>query len=295
MGRDVKGKMRVLLAVLLTGEALCAADAFSHFRPAGGDVRYVAHAGEEGLAPKHTLAAYRFAVEHRCDYLKLDVRETADGVIVLQHDGDLKAVYGTNVVIAASTLEELRRFRASKGQARDQRICTLPEALALAKGMHGVWIDFKFFTPAFAEKVFAEIAAAGIGEDRVIVGTWSKPALAHVRTHHPHALRVAHTNIREKDGRWTTNSGDRKAYETPEALADGILARCRKDGIQGLNLPTGSTGSCAATPDWMLRKFKDAGLFVSVWFVYDPATGRRYRPTAADAFVMRDVSATGKE
>ena len=82
------------------------------------DVQYVAHQGEEKLAPNHTKEAYQFAADHKLDYLKLDIRETKDGVIVLQHDDSLKAVYGTNLVELSSSpprLSQCHHLHARRG------------------------------------------------------------------------------------------------------------------------------------------------------------------------------------
>lgn len=265
-----------------------------HFRMAGEDVKYVAHQGEEMLAVNHSIAAYKIAAEHKCDYLKLDVRDTRDNVIVTQHDATLDHVYRVKgVEIAKTDYAELLKYKRSSGEFPDQHVCTLDEALEVAKTMPGVWIDFKHFKRSFADRVFARVAAVGIPDERVIVGTWSKPALRYVREKHPAAMAVAHTYIRAKDGRFITNSGDMQSYDSLEALADGIIARCRADGIQGVNVPSG--GDRHTTPPWMVKKFKDAGLFVSIWFVKTPRVGRFYRATAADAFVTMCAEWTGRD
>ena len=49
----------------------------------------IAHAGEGGLAPPNTVAALRAGVDAGADVLDLDLRMTADGVVVARHDRDL--------------------------------------------------------------------------------------------------------------------------------------------------------------------------------------------------------------
>ena len=268
-----------------------------HMRKPGEDVKYVAHQGEEMLAVNHSIAAYKIAAEHKCDYLKLDIRNTKDRVIITQHDATLDSVYKVkDVVIRKTDYADLLKYRRSKGEFPDQHVCTLDEALEIAKGMTGVWIDFKDFGSKLADRVFERIAAAGIPDEKVIVGTWSTPALKYVRECHPRAMAVAHTFIRGKEGAWATNSGDRpkgETYATLEELADGLIARCRADDIQGLNLPSGMAS--IATPPWMIKKLKDAGLFVSIWFVKDPRVGKFYRDAGADAFVMMCAEWTGRD
>jgi len=45
-----------------------------------------AHRGDRSRAPDNTLEAYRLAVEAGADGIELDVRRTADGVLIMSHD-----------------------------------------------------------------------------------------------------------------------------------------------------------------------------------------------------------------
>ena len=256
-------------------------------------LEYVGHQGEEALAPNHSLAAYRLAAQHGLDYLKLDVRETKDGHVVLQHDDTLKAVMGWNVKIKNVTLEEIR----AKGRCRprggytNETISTLPEALEIAKGMRGgVWIDFKHFTPAFAEKVFAQLDAAGFGPDRVKVATFSKPALRWVQQNRPAVRRVAHTFIRRMaDGTFDTNACEKGRVNcaTVEALGDALEAHAREFGLHGFNLSHifRKGKMLYQTPPAIIARLRRAGYWLSIWFAYDPATAEYYRTAGASAFV----------
>ena len=255
----------------------------------GNDVRYVAHQGEEHLARNHTMAAYRFAVEHACDFIKLDVRETKDGEVVIQHDANLRAIYGTNLVIATSTLAELR---AVCPDDPSDRIVTLQEALVEARKLPGVWLDFKHFKPDFAEKVFRILSAVGVPDDRVVVGTWSKAALKYVRTSHPQAKRVAHTYIRRKEDGYHTNAASEKtAFATLDDVFAAIVRHREELDLFGFNMPCGYTEY--TTPDWMVKRMKDAGMWVSIWFVNEPLSGDYYRKAGADAFVTACKADTG--
>ena len=60
-------------------------------RPA---VQVTAHRGHSRAAPENTLSAIKKAIESGADYAEVDVQQTADGVVVLLHDGDLKRVAG---------------------------------------------------------------------------------------------------------------------------------------------------------------------------------------------------------
>jgi len=111
------------------------------------DVKYVTHQGEEALAPNHSIPAYRFAVEHKLDYMKLDVRETKDGVAVIPHDATIKAMTGADLAIQDMPYAELKKYvYRPRGGFTNETIVTLAEALAIAKALPGIWIDVKYFS-----------------------------------------------------------------------------------------------------------------------------------------------------
>jgi len=258
---------------------------------ASGDrVTYIAHQGEEALAPSHSKAAYRLAVEHGLDYMKLDVRETKDGHVVLQHDADLWATMRWREKIANLTLAEIR----AKGRCHtrtpytNETITTLPEALEISKGMRkGVWIDFKRFTPDFARKVFAQLDAAGYADDRIMVATFSKPALAWVKANRPNVRRVAHTSITQDAAGFHVNDGKGRTYANEKEVADALDAHGRELGLYGFNLPAPTFRGRKGydTSPALIADLKRRGYWTSIWFVYNPEAGAFYRKAGADAFV----------
>ena len=56
----------------------------------------IAHRGGSLCAPENTMLAFRRAVyDYHCDMLELDVFESADGIPVVSHDGDLGRICGS--------------------------------------------------------------------------------------------------------------------------------------------------------------------------------------------------------
>ena len=51
----------------------------------------IGHRGAAGLAPQNTLRAFRLAIELGVDAVELDVRQSADGELVVIHDEDVAA------------------------------------------------------------------------------------------------------------------------------------------------------------------------------------------------------------
>ena len=264
-------------------------------------IAYIAHQGEEALAPNHSKPAYRLAVEHKLDYLKLDLRETKDGHVVLQHDSTLKAMMKWDVKISDYTLAEIRergRYRP-RGGYTNETIVTLPEALEIAKGMkRGVWFDFKHYTPAFAEKVFRIADEAGYTSDRIIVATFTKEALRWVQKNRPAVRRVAHTFIRKVKGGFQMNAGEEhKVYPSVDAVAEGLERHARDYGLYGFNVPHifRNRRQLYHAPASLVKRLHDAGYWISIWFAYDAGTGEYYREAGADAFVTNCKARTFPE
>lgn len=77
--------------------------------------KVIAHRGFSAKYPENTLIAFEKAIEAGCDGIELDVRLTADGDIVIAHDGDINRM--TNGVgegvIESKTLAELKKYSFS--------------------------------------------------------------------------------------------------------------------------------------------------------------------------------------
>lgn len=74
-------------------------------------LRLVAHRGAHGKHWAHfenTDAAFALAKQLGCWGIELDVHATADGVLVVNHDPDLKRLWGLPLVIGKCTFAELR-------------------------------------------------------------------------------------------------------------------------------------------------------------------------------------------
>lgn len=72
-----------------------------------------AHQGGAKEGPPNTLWAMRRAREAGAHGLEVDVHRTADGVLVVAHDDELRRMTGAPGRIATSTLEELRGLDAA--------------------------------------------------------------------------------------------------------------------------------------------------------------------------------------
>jgi glycerophosphoryl diester phosphodiesterase len=87
------------------------------------------------LARENTLPSFELAMEAGAEGLELDVHTTADGVVVVHHDPDLRA----GPRIDSLTLAELRQHEAAPGIP----IPTLEELCALVQGRVTLFVELK--------------------------------------------------------------------------------------------------------------------------------------------------------
>ncbi len=73
----------------------------------------IAHRGGAGLWPENTIYAFERARELGVDVLEMDVRVTADGVLVVMHDGTLERTTDGSGPINKLTLAQLKKLDAA--------------------------------------------------------------------------------------------------------------------------------------------------------------------------------------
>ncbi len=233
----------------------------------------IAHRGQGDLTmPEHSLAAYRDAVAHKMDIVKLDLQRTKDGVLVMCHDDTLERLMGWNVLFKDVTYAEILekgRYLDKKRKPTNEKIVRFDEALEIVKGLPEFWIDFKnpkAFDADFAEAALAALQKAGISQERVMLATFTVQALAYFKEKHPNIRRVGHI--------------------APGLCGEGLYDFCGKYGLWGVNMP----GFQYQTTHEAIRQLKERGLWVAVWIVNKREIADFYRHSGADAFVTDYVS-----
>lgn len=95
----------------------------------------VAHRGYHALHPENSLAAIRATAELGCDYAELDVRHTADDVLILMHDGTVDRTTDATGDVESFTWDEIRSLTLQGGVVSDAESTDVPEfSAALALG-----------------------------------------------------------------------------------------------------------------------------------------------------------------
>ena len=123
----------------------------------GRGLRIGGHRGAPDVAPENTLAGFEAARAIGVDYLEMDVRRSADGVLVLMHDPTVDRTTNGHGAVTDLTLAELQRLDAGRrfdDRFAGQRVPTFEEFMAWieARAPFGAVIEAK------AVGVGAEIA-----------------------------------------------------------------------------------------------------------------------------------------
>jgi glycerophosphoryl diester phosphodiesterase len=249
----------------------------------------VAHRGAGDLEmPEASLAAYSNAVVTACDIVKLDLLETKDGIAVMGHDEDLCRAMGCNVRVSDVTYDEIlaHGFLAPVGGYAQEKIVRLDEALNVTREIPQFWVDFKRFSPKFAENVLQTFKKAGIDESRLMVATFSEEALSYMREHHPTIRRVGHIGIWKDEKRGFWHSNIRAPSRTREEQIKAVLDWRDRFDLFGVNMRVLYSITTPADVAFLRRH----GLWVSLWFVQSAETAEEYRRAGADAFVTDHVT-----
>lgn len=119
--------------------------------------------------PENSLEAFENALNFAPALIEMDVRQTADGVLVLMHDETLDRTTTGTGAIAEATFREVRQLRlvSDTGTITSYRVPTLAEALAWAEGRAVLMLDVKRGVPLAA--VTEEVRAMGGADQSAII------------------------------------------------------------------------------------------------------------------------------
>lgn len=198
----------------------------------------IGHRGARAHAPDNTIAGFRKAVELGADMVEIDVQRTADGEIVVVHDGSLSDAAGWHWPIGKSTLAQLKAIDLGGGE----RIPTLSQALLHCRDAGlGVYIEIK---DGGAVRGVVDFLVEHELEKHFWVGSFRPDWLAEAKALAPQVVTSILFGSAELD---------------PVKLAQSIGADYVHPCWGGR-----PNSSQLVTPQWMAR-VREAGLGVVIW------------------------------
>ncbi len=159
-----------------------------------------AHRGGGGLYPENTLGAFEYSAKMGADVLELDVHSTADGALVVMHDGSVDRTTDGKGKISEMTLAEAKKLDAGYLFTKDNgatfpfrgqktTIPTLQEVFDALPTMT-FNIEPKQTTPSITKPLCEMIRARKMTE-KVIVGSFRQTALDEFRATCPEVATSA--------------------------------------------------------------------------------------------------------
>ena len=141
----------------------------------------IGHRGAAGHAPENTIAAIQTGIRLGADFVEIDVRRTADGVLVALHDASVRRTTDGRGQINALSLRQVSTFNAGNGE----RIPTVEDVLkSVAASQAGLMLELK--VPSLAHQTVQIVQAAHF-TNRVIYASFLHRELTVVRAVEPKA------------------------------------------------------------------------------------------------------------
>jgi glycerophosphoryl diester phosphodiesterase len=152
---------RIITAMLVAASPAFAQPHFKFFEPVvpARTVQVMAHRGLAMLAPENSLPAVLECAKDFIEWAEVDVRRTKDGHHIVIHDDTVDGTTNGHGRVAELTLAELKQLDAGKWFAprfAGQRLQSLPEVLAAAKGKVNLYLDCKQVDPELLVKQIRE-------------------------------------------------------------------------------------------------------------------------------------------
>ncbi|WP_225046700.1 glycerophosphodiester phosphodiesterase [Lacticaseibacillus kribbianus] len=150
----------------------------------------VGHRGDPSAAPEETLEADDAAFAAGADLVELDVQESEDGVLVVQHDATIQRMTGAPLAIATTPFATLHAYHTKNGEP----VHSLDEVLSHYQHRAGrLLIETKIEKgvphPHLEQKIAAALARHHM-TDRVMFHSFSKPSLKRLQKVLPRVPRL---------------------------------------------------------------------------------------------------------
>jgi glycerophosphoryl diester phosphodiesterase len=224
----------------------------------------IAHRGASRVAPGNSLAAFEAAIDAGCDAVELDVRQTADGVLVVHH-----AAARRGTPVARLTYQDL----VNRSRHVPPR---LDEALALCAGRIGLDVEIK---DEGIEAAVLSLLAQRFPLNRLLISSFHDTVIAAVKRLDAEVrcgLLVAPTRLQRRGGR-------------REAIAVDLAVSSGADVLLPHQLLTRRVRATRRSGVGLLEAAAAGGLPVITWTVNGPRRMARYLSDQRVAGIITDL------
>jgi len=234
--------------------------------PADNDTMIIAHRGAAGKTPENTNISMRHAINDGTDWIEIDVQETIDGKVVVIHDSDFMKLARNNLKVWEGTLDEVQEIDIGSwfdASFSAERVPTLEDILAIAKGKCRVLIELKYY----GHDLILEQRVAEIVEQADMVN------------------QVAIMSLKYK--------GIKEFRRIRPGWSVGLLLSKAIGKISDLDVDFFAINTTTAKPSF-IRRIQKSGKKVYVWTVNDHVSMSRLMSLGVDG-IITDEPALAKE
>jgi glycerophosphoryl diester phosphodiesterase len=194
--------------------------------------KIVSHRGANHFAPENTFAAADLALTQGADYIELDVRESADGVLYVMHDETLERTTNGSGPIGYLNAREIDRLDAGAwfgSTFAAQPVPRLDAYLDHLRGRCGVYIELKYCNPL---KLATLVRDLRMVEDTFYF-SFSPEMRDGLHTVAPEFRKMITLNIAQSPSLAQPLHHASLLEITPAQMAvPGLLDTCRKAGLE---------------------------------------------------------------
>lgn len=217
----------------------------------------VAHRGASFDAPENTLPAFELAWEKGADAIEGDFLLTKDNQIVCIHDKTTKRLSEQNLVVAESTLEQLKTLDV--GSWKNEKYAgtpmpTLSEVFATVPDGKNIFIEIKC-GPEIIPYLVKEIQESDLKTDQVRMICFNEEVIKAFKKTMPDYKAYWLSGFKKKNGSWKPS--------LEEVLF--ILQDCKADGLDSQH----------TIPPEFSKAVLSAGFEWHAWTINDVVTAKR--------------------
>ncbi|MCM3586684.1 glycerophosphodiester phosphodiesterase [Mesobacillus maritimus] len=186
----MKGKWIPVVGAVALGLSLSFGGDVAMAKEKYKEIVNVSHRGASGLAPEHTLVAYKMGEKMHGDYIEVDLQMTKDGHLIAMHDERVDRTTDGTGLVKDMTLEEIKELDAgtwfnetytqyANPNFEDLQVPTLEEVFQTFGKNKSYYIETKSpdVYPGMEEELLRLVNEYRIDKDKLLVQSFSKESL----------------------------------------------------------------------------------------------------------------------
>jgi len=226
----------------------------------------IAHRGASHDAPENTLAAFNLAWHQSADGIEGDFRLTGDGRIVCIHDETVRGVDGQVLVVAESTLDQLRALDTASGRSPEKGIPSLSTILTIVPDNKRIFIEIKC-GPEIIAPLKKILGGADLQPEQVVVLSFNQEVVAQCKRQLPQ-LKALWIAVRNK-------KGETHPWHPSQQEILSTLHEIKADGL--------SSNMTSLRDGQFVRELSRARMELHVWTVDDINSAKYFQALGVDS------------